>query len=143
MLSIIIPSYNSGLILQRQLPSLIEYLNQKNIENEILVVDDGSEERDITEKICKKLNCIYLKNDKNLGKGAAVRKGMLFAKGGHRIFTDADIPFNFESVEIFLHSLKESDMAIGDRTLPDSIYYSEISFFRKIAIFVSSILLKC
>lgn len=133
MLSIILPSYKGSEILSRNLPLLIEYLGKKNITHEILVVDDGSADNGATRKIAEENGCIYLENGRNMGKGAAVRKGMLHAKGEFRIFTDVDIPFEFESFEQFLHYLdfKEFDMVIGDRTLPGSTYFAEISKTRK------------
>src|SRR3984885_451397 len=133
MLSIILPSYKGSAILSRNLPLLIEYLHKKNIGHEIIIVDDGSEDNETTKKITEKYGCIYLENAKNIGKGAAVRKGMLHAKGEFRIFTDVDIPFEFDSIDQFLYYLnfKEFDMVIGDRTLPGSVYFAEISKTRK------------
>lgn len=135
MLSIILPSYKGSDILSRNLPLLIEHLGRKNIDHEIIIVDDGSNDNDATQKVANRYGCIFLKNDKNMGKGAAVRKGMLHAKGAFRIFTDADIPFQFESFEQFLHYLdfKEFDMVIGDRTLPGSSYFTQISKARKLS----------
>lgn len=135
MLSIILPSYKGNDILSRNLPLLIEYLAGKNIEHEIIVVDDGSDDNDATKKVAEQYGAIYLENGKNMGKGAAVRKGMLYAKGQFRIFTDADIPFEFEAFERFLYYLdfKEFDMVIGDRTLPGSAYFNEISKTRKLS----------
>jgi dolichyl-phosphate beta-glucosyltransferase len=133
MLSIILPSYKGSEILSRNLPLLVEYLNKKNIGHEIIVVDDGSEDSGSTKKVAEQYGCHYLENVRNMGKGAAVRKGMLHAKGEYRIFTDADIPFEFDSLEKFLHYLdfKEFDVVIGDRTLPGSAYFMEISKTRK------------
>jgi len=134
MLSIILPSYKGSSLLAKNLPLFINYLQEKKIEHEIIVVDDGSEDNDATKKIAEQYGCIFLENVKNMGKGAAVRKGMFQAKGEFRIFTDVDIPFEFEAFERFLHYLdyKEFDIVIGDRTLPGSAYFTEISRTRKI-----------
>ena len=77
MLSIIIPGYKGALTLKNNLPDFIEYLNKKNIHHEIIIVDDGSNDSGATKQIAKEFGCIYLQNNKNIGKGAAVRKGML------------------------------------------------------------------
>lgn len=127
MTSIIIPAYNSSHILKKNLPPLISFLNEKKIESEIIVIDDGSDDFETTKKICTELNCRFLFHEKNLGKGAAVRKGMLFAKGDFRIFTDADIPFQYDAITALIQYLHEFDMVIGDRTLPQSDYFSHIS----------------
>lgn len=133
MLSIILPSYQGSEILSRNLPLLVDYLNKKNIEYEIIVVDDGSDDGGATRHVAENYHCIFLQNERNMGKGAAVRKGMLHAKGEYRIFTDADIPFELDAFEQFLRYLdfKEFDVVIGDRTLPESAYFTEISKTRK------------
>lgn len=135
MLSIIIPSYKGSSILLNNLPSFIEYLDKKNIRREVIIIDDGSNDNGATQKVALEFGCIYLENLNNMGKGASVRKGMLHAKGEYRIFTDVDIPFEFEAFDQFIHYLdiKEFDMVIGDRTLPDSRYFTEISRTRKIS----------
>jgi len=135
MLSIILPSYKGSSILSLSLPLLTEYLNKKNIQHEIIVVDDGSNDNGATKKIAEEYDCIFLENTKNTGKGAAVQKGMRHAKGNFRIFTDVDIPFELDAFEQFLYYLdfKEFDMVIGDRTLQDSIYFTQISRTRNIS----------
>src|SRR5262249_21737631 len=60
---------------------------------EVIVVDDGS--TDETAAIVRKLARLHaslslLALPQNQGKGAAVRAGMLAARGDYRLFTDAD-----------------------------------------------------
>lgn len=133
MLSIIIPSYKGADNLENNLPGFLSYLNSKNISFELIVVDDGSEDNGRTEKITRECGGTYLLNEKRSGKGAAVRKGMLHAKGTFKLFTDTDIPFQYDSVDSFLYYLnfKEFDMVIGDRTLPGSSYFKNIPLLRK------------
>ncbi len=134
MVSFVLPVYKGSASLEEQLPLFIKYLNGKEFKYEIIVVDDGSDDVVKTQKIAKKNNCIFLKNKRNLGKGATVRKGMLEAKGEYRIYTDFDIPFNFDSIDNFLKYLceKEFDIVIGDRTLEGSTYFTKITKKRKI-----------
>lgn len=134
-LSVIIPSYNSAAVLKNNLPYLINFLKEKKYDYEILVVDDGSNDNGATKQVAEELGCAYLCNDKNIGKGESVRKGMLAATGKFRIFTDADIPFNAEAIEQFLHYMdeKEFHMAIGDRTLNESSYFNSKSGLRNLA----------
>ncbi len=130
-LSVIIPAYNSAAVLRNNIPYLKENLDRKGFLYEILVVDDGSE--DDTETAARDLGCTYVKNPRNLGKGAALKNGMLNAKGKFRIFTDADVPFHAEAIGNFLHYLdeKEFHLVIGDRTLVESSYHREIPWLRK------------
>ncbi|MBW8051645.1 MAG: glycosyltransferase [Cytophagales bacterium] len=134
MLSIIIPSFKGSTVLKNQLPGFIKYLENKKINYEIIIVDDGSKDGGKTQQIAKDFGCLYFENKKNMGKGAAVKLGMLNAKGDFRIYTDVDIPFEYSAIERFLYYLdfKEFDLAIGDRTLPESTYFSEIPAIRRI-----------
>ena len=133
-LSIVLPSYKDAELLRSQLPAFIAWLNAKIGSYELIIVDDGSDDAGATENIAKENKVIFIRQEKNSGKGAAVRKGMLAAKGEYRIFTDADIPFEFEAIENFLHYIKdkEFDIAIGDRRLPESNYFSKIKGARKV-----------
>jgi len=132
-LSIILPSYNTADTLRSQLPGFLSWLTAKGITHEVIVIDDGSEDNGATAKAATENGCVFLRLDRNQGKGAAVRAGMLAATGDFRVFTDADIPFEFDAVERFLHYLreKEFDVVIGDRRLPESRYFSKIKGARK------------
>lgn len=132
-LSVIIPSYKGAEVLRKNVPELIAYLRQKNISSEIIIVDDGSGDNGLTEKVAREMGCLFFANPQNMGKGAAVRNGMLKARGDFRIFTDVDIPFQLDAFDRFLKYLddKEFDLVIGDRTLPGSSYFTEIPAIRK------------
>jgi len=133
--SLIIPSYNSAKVLENNLPYLLNFFGKRNNSFEIIIVDDGSNDDGQTERIARELGCIYLRLPENSGKGAALKMGMLHAKGRFRLFTDADAPFEAEAFERFLFYLdqKEFDLVIGDRTLPGSKYHREIPALRKLA----------
>ena len=123
-LSIIIPSFKGAEVLRNNVPGLISYLKAKAIDFEIIIVDDGSDDNGKTKEVAADLNCQFYANSVNLGKGAAVRNGMLKASGKFRIFTDVDIPFEYDAFDRFLKYLdeKEFDVVVGDRTLEGSIY---------------------
>jgi dolichyl-phosphate beta-glucosyltransferase len=134
-LSVIIPSYKSASVLRNNLPYLLKYLDAKNKPYEVIIVDDGSNDNGETEKSANELGCQYLHNVINEGKGSAVKKGMLHAKGKYRMFTDADIPFETEAFDRFLHYLdnRQFDVVVGDRTLNGSSYFKSKSMLRNVA----------
>jgi dolichyl-phosphate beta-glucosyltransferase len=134
MLSIIIPSYKGVHILKKNLPGLQTYLADKKIVYEIIVVDDGSEDNGATGTAVEALGCTFIENPKNMGKGASVRNGINKAKGDFIIFTDVDIPFEYDAIPTFLYYLdfKEFDVVVGDRTLEESNYFTEIPKSRKL-----------
>jgi len=131
--SIIIPAYRSSSALRNNLPYLMSFIKEKNLDAEVLIVDDGSADDGATEQVAKSNSCTYLSYPINLGKGGAVRYGMQHASGDFCIFTDVDIPFEKDAFERFLYYLdfKEFDVVIGDRTLPGSSYFAEVSGLRK------------
>jgi len=134
MLSIVIPSYRGGAILAKNLPGFIAFLKKESIEHEIIIVDDGSADHGETRDLALALGCRFCQHAKNKGKGAAIRTGMLAAQGEYRLFIDADIPFVYDAILRFLYYLdfKEFDIVIGDRTLPESVYFEKITPLRKV-----------
>jgi dolichyl-phosphate beta-glucosyltransferase len=140
--SIIIPSYNNSATLRKHLPGLIHWMKDKAIPFELIVVDDGSEDQGDTASVAEELGCVYIRNNSNQGKGAAVRKGMLHARGSNRIFTDSDIPFEYDTLERMINILENETfpVVVGDRTHPASVYYKKISRRRRISSFLFSFL---
>src|SRR5438045_2380567 len=56
---------------------------------------------------------------KHAGKGAAVRTGMLAAKGDLVIFTDADMATPPDQLPKLVAALRNADVALGSRIQPD------------------------
>lgn len=92
-LSVVIPAYNEESRLPRTLRDVDAYLRKQDYEYEIIVVNDGSRDRtvEVTNALAREIaNLRLIDNQKNRGKGYAVRQGMLEAKGAYRVFSDAD-----------------------------------------------------
>ncbi len=92
-LSVIIPAYNEEKHIRKTVESIYQYLSGRDLEHEILVVDDGSKDKtnDIVRSMFSTIPTLQLLNYKShKGKGYAVRYGMLKAEGQYRLFTDAD-----------------------------------------------------
>jgi glycosyltransferase involved in cell wall biosynthesis len=63
------------------------------------------------------------------GKGNAVRRGMLEARGEYRFICDADLSMPIEEVQKFLPpAIADFDLAIGSREAPGAIRYNEPSY---------------
>lgn len=141
-LSLIIPCFNSFFHLQKELPGLIEVLQKENISYEILLVDDGSSSNHAqnTQQLALECGCAFFRLPANTGKGAALRKGFSEAKGKVCIFTDSDIPFEYNTVIEAMRILLSgrADLVIGDRTHPQSVYYQKVGFIRHIGSVVIS-----
>ncbi|VDK88776.1 unnamed protein product, partial [Litomosoides sigmodontis] len=98
-LSIIIPAMNEQKRLPIMLNECVPYLEDRHVKDssftyEIIVVDDGSTDGtadtacQYAEKCGRKIRVLRL--GKNLGKGGAVRRGVLCARGSLILFADAD-----------------------------------------------------
>ena len=120
-LSVIIPAYNEA---QRILPTLARvhaYLSAQPLRYEIIVVDDGS--RDDTAAVALAARIPHLQllvQTPNRGKGAAVRMGMLAARGQIRVMMDADCSMPPEQLPKLLAPILacKAEIAIGSRYAP-------------------------
>lgn len=122
MLSVIIPAYNEAQRLPPTLDRARRYLDAQDEAYEVIVVDDGS--RDETAQVADdaargwpQLSVIRL--GRNEGKGAAVRAGMLRARGEHRLFTDADLSTPIDELpRLRKHLGGRCQVVIASRALP-------------------------
>jgi len=118
-LSIIIPAYNEAKRLPLTLIDIDKHLENQEYSYEILVVNDGS--TDETAEIVKRFsplveNLKLIDSKENKGKGAAVRQGMLLAKGTWRLFMDADNSTSIVEFNKMIPYFKEGyEVVIGSR----------------------------
>jgi len=112
-ISILIPVFNEKENLLKVLAK-VEALNF-NMEKEIILIDDCS--TDGTRDLYKDLPYKILLQDKNQGKGAAVRVGIKEASGNIIIIQDADLEYNpkdyIKLVQILIDN--DADMVYGSR----------------------------
>ena len=112
LVSIIIPSYNE----KDTLSEIVDLVNnQKDIEKEIIVIDDYSTDgtRELIKKeIFNKVSKVIY-HDKNLGKGAALRSG-LNASNGDIIIMNADLSIAIDYSVLLKLSLMEELMLYTD-----------------------------
>lgn len=87
---------------------------------EVVVVDDGS--GDGTGEAARHAGADQvIALPANRGKGAAVRAGMLAARGRTRVFTDADLSYAPAQIARFVEAIEAGwDVAVGDRYHPGS-----------------------
>lgn len=119
-LSIVVPAFNEEARIGGSLERLSQFLTTFDRSWEIVVVDDGSSDRtaEIVDEHSKADERIRLIKAAHGGKGAAVRKGMLDAKGQWRFLSDADLSMPPENLPRFFQpDLGEPafDVSIGSR----------------------------
>jgi len=120
-ISIVIPAYNEGARIGNALRQVLHCVHERGWHAEILVVNDGSNDR--TGSIVEEFAQVHpevrlLNNDHNRGKGYSVRHGVLHAVGEIVMFTDADLSAPMEEAERLFSALDHgADIAIGSRWL--------------------------
>lgn len=120
-LSVVLPAYNEQDRLIPYLTSIVHYLAQRGNTYEIVVADDGSGDetgRKVTEFAINAPPVRLIQLPANRGKGAAVKAGMLAARGELRLMADADGATPIQELERLADALHDgSDLAIGSRFL--------------------------
>ena len=133
-LSVILPCYCTASLALRSASELATFLADSPLTWEIIIVDDGG--GDFSHDSLSRGNSIrLLKLPHNLGKGAAVRAGMLAASGRVRIFTDVDLPYDPDLLLVIAEYIQHHGfhLVIGDRTLPGSSYPLNVGWQRRLA----------
>lgn len=138
MYSVVIPAYNEERNISSTLKKTRRFMEEHDIDYEIIVVNDGSSDRTagivdeiIREKSTARIKMVNL--GAKSGKGNAVRNGVKAALGDYIFFTDADLPY---SVEAFSDAIacfrdKKADIIVGSRYSKGSAM--EYGILRRIA----------
>jgi dolichyl-phosphate beta-glucosyltransferase len=147
-LSIVIPAYNEERRLPSTLDAVLTWLNGSAFADaEVLVVDDGSGDGTaaLVEARCVADTRVrLLRNPGNRGKGYAVRHGMLEARGGWVLFSDADLSAPIEELPKLLGAAqgKNAAVAIGSRALDRSLIGVHQSPWRELSGIVFNVLMR-
>ncbi|HEY3172765.1 MAG TPA: glycosyltransferase family 2 protein [Thermoanaerobaculia bacterium] len=114
-LSVLIPAYNEA----RTIDQILRLVARVPIEKEILVVDDGSEDR--TREILKQWDgregVRVLLHPRNLGKGRSVRTALREARGEMLVIQDADLEYDPSEYAVLLRPIEagRADVVYGSR----------------------------
>jgi len=120
--SIVIPAFNEARRLPSFLDTVVAYFEGRDELYEVIVVDDGSTDGTSAIVDTRQVTAVrVLRLQRNAGKGAAVRAGMLAARGAYRLFADADGATPIEELKRLEPALMAgADVVIGSRALVDS-----------------------
>lgn len=114
--SVIVPAFNEESTIRIVLEKLCELKNVK----EVVVVDDGS--TDSTPELVEKLGLpkvSLIRQEKNAGKTAAVRRGLREVMGDITIIQDADLEYDPNEIEDVIRPIidNKADVVYGSRFL--------------------------
>jgi dolichyl-phosphate beta-glucosyltransferase len=119
----VIPAFNEAGRLPPYLAEVVAYFDGRGEPYEVLVVDDGSADgtaEAVTAVARAHPSVRLLRQERNQGKGAAVRRGMLAARGERRLFSDADGATPIVELKRLEAALAAgADIAIGSRARLD------------------------
>ena len=135
-ISIILPAFNEAHRLLPSLEKLGRFCRDTFQEFEVVVVDDGS--TDGTWDLIQGYRGCPLRGvrlPQNRGKGAAVKAGMIEARGDFRFFTDSDLPYDLSAFTSAMHLFQDEgcDLVAGARDMAGSTDAAGTSRARKAA----------
>ncbi|CAN5746821.1 hypothetical protein BH24ACT2_BH24ACT2_08480 [soil metagenome] len=133
-LSVVVPAYREvgriGGSVRRLSAALAEIDRDGGVE--VVVVDDGSGDSTAAEAAAAGARVVSL--PVNRGKGAAVRQGVLAAKGRTVAFIDADLAYPPEQVLRLLEEVEAGwDVVVGSRRHGDSVDVARVPLLRSVS----------
>ncbi len=117
-LSFVVPLYNEEKRIGNSIQEVQTFRAKLSHESEWIFVDDGSTDRtkSVAEPLLESIPHRWIRLESNQGKGRAVQRGMLEARGDVIIFMDADLSTPLTEYEKLVNPLKNGyDIAIGSR----------------------------
>jgi dolichyl-phosphate beta-glucosyltransferase len=129
--SLIIPAHNEQNRLPDTLQQAIAYLQAQSYDFEVLVVENCSDDNTfaIAQAFADQHPQVRVLQNIQRGKGLAVKRGMLEARGEYRFMCDADLSMPIAEIRKFIPpALTGYDIAIASREAPGSIRYNEPAY---------------
>lgn len=120
LFSVVVPAYNEASGIGSCIDRMRAHLETLGVLWELVIVDDGSADATAArvEELAARDPRIRLVRGDHRGKGAAVRTGMLAARGDWRFMADADLSMPPDNLDRFLRVIRQHrppDVVIGSR----------------------------
>jgi glycosyltransferase involved in cell wall biosynthesis len=122
-LSFVIPAFNEEFFIEDTLGSLDLIIKEKMIQYEIVVVDDGSQDKTFTKALQYAKNNEHVKVvrfARNNGKGFAIKTGVMESIGDIVIFIDGDMEIDLNVISRYVKALENADIVMATKWHPNS-----------------------
>ena len=126
-----IPAHNEENRLPQSLEQIFTFLQAQPYTSEVVVVENGSSDRtlELAQGFTAQHPQLRVLSDPQSGKGLAVQRGMLAARGEYRFMCDADLSMPIGELNHFVPpALDHFDVAIGSREAPGAVRYNEPAY---------------
>jgi len=139
---ILIPAYNS----ERYIDDLFDRIEKLGLLDKVVAVNDGS--KDNTVKICQNRGVTVLSNERNGGKGSALKKGFRYMVENNVEFfltIDSDLQHDVKYIPEFIKKYDETgaDIIVGNRLGDTSTMPIERVFSNRTTSFIVSLISGC
>ncbi len=134
-----IPAYNEENAIEDEVKHIHAVLGPTDLNYALIVVDDCSSDR--TREIAEGLDCTLIRQPRNMGYGAALKRGISEARSEWIVITDADGTYPAESIPDLWKERDNYDMVVGAR-IGENVHIPLIRrppkwFLRKLASFLA------
>jgi glycosyltransferase involved in cell wall biosynthesis len=113
--TVVVPTYNEERTIGQVLSELTK-IESKVRPLEIIVVDDGSSDR-TKDEVAKFPSVIYIRHQRNMGKGMALRTGLKIGRGKAVVIQDADMEYSPTEIPQLVKPILDgrADVVYGSR----------------------------
>jgi dolichyl-phosphate beta-glucosyltransferase len=116
-ISIVIPAYNEAAKIGRDVQEAASFLSEKGFDGEVIVVDDGSTDGTAAEAgragVPSAVRKTVLRLERNSGKGAAVKRGVLQSQGKVVLYADSGTCIPYANALPVIKRIEAGDLDIG------------------------------
>ena len=127
VLTVIMPAFNE----ENTISAIISKVLSQNCVNQLIIIDDGSTDSTASkiEQFASDNRVKFIQQEKNAGKGAAIKAGQIFVESPFVIIQDADLEYDPSEYSKFIEPLKagKADVILGSRFQTGEI--RRVSFF--------------
>jgi glycosyltransferase involved in cell wall biosynthesis len=127
-LSIVVPAFNEEARLPTSLQKINAYLVSQDYSAEVIVVDDGSEDRTgaVAESLLPAMPSLRIIHNPHRGKAYAVKTGVMASRGSLIFLCDADLSMPIDEIAKFLPFVAQGyAVVIGSREAPGARRFDE------------------